>query len=156
MVIKFTLNNKPMRVDKDPALRLLDILREDLKLTGVKEGCGEGECGACSVLIDGKIVNSCMVPLGNIAGKHIMTIEGFKTTKQFKVIEEAFVHEGSVQCGICIPGMIIATHSLLSKNAHPTESDIRHGLSGNLCRCTGYNMIVNAVKRAADRGDGLW
>jgi carbon-monoxide dehydrogenase small subunit len=156
MIIKFSLNNEVLTLDKDPSLRLLDILREDLQLTGVKEGCGEGECGACSVLIDGRVVNSCMVPLGNIVGKSVMTIEGFKTTKQFAVIEEAFIHEGSVQCGICIPGMIIATYSLLSKNPKPSEKEIRLGLSGNLCRCTGYNMIVKAVQRAAKRGEGLW
>ncbi|MFW5841903.1 MAG: (2Fe-2S)-binding protein [Bacillota bacterium] len=156
MTIKFSLNNKPITLDEDPSLRLLDVLREDLHLTGVKEGCGEGECGACSVLIDGRVVNSCMVPLGNVEGKRVMTIEGFKATEHFKVIEEAFIHEGSVQCGICIPGMIIATYSLLSTNPHPTDKEIRLGLSGNLCRCTGYNMIVNAVKRAASRGEGLW
>ncbi len=154
--INFTLNGKPVSLNTDPTRRFLDVLREELTLTGPKEGCGEGECGACAVLIDGHITNSCILPLGNVSGREVMTIEGYRETKRYRVLEEAYIAEGAVQCGICIPGMIIASESLLAHNPHPTDDDIRIGLSGNLCRCTGYNMIVRAVKRAATRGKGLW
>ncbi len=154
--INFTLNGKPVSLNTDPTRRFLDVLREELTLTGPKEGCGEGECGACAVLIDGHITNSCILPLGNVSGSEVMTIEGYRETKRYRVLEEAYIAEGAVQCGICIPGMIIASESLLAHNPHPTDDDIRIGLSGNLCRCTGYNMIVRAVKRAATRGKGLW
>ena len=154
--IKFTLNNKIVEIEKSPTARLLDILREDFNFTGVKEGCGEGECGACAVLIDGNIINSCIVPLGTIEGKKVITIEGFSETKRYQVLQEAFEEEGAVQCGFCTPGMVIASESLLNKNPHPTDEEIKIGLSGNLCRCTGYNMIIKAVKRASKKGDGLW
>lgn len=154
--IKFTLNNIEVTVKKNPTLRLLDVLRDDFGLTGSKEGCGEGECGACSVLVNGEIVNSCIMPVGNAIGKKIVTIEGFSKTKRYQVLNQAFEDEGAVQCGFCIPGMIIASESLLNKNPHPTDEEIREALSGNLCRCTGYNMIVRAVLLAAERGDGLW
>jgi len=154
--IKFKLNNEKVRLNRDPTMRLLDILRDDFGLVGVKEGCGEGECGACSVLVNGEVVSSCLMPLGNAAGKKIVTIEGFKKTKRYELLHQAYEDEGAVQCGFCIPGMIIASESLLNKNPHPTEEEIRDGLSGNLCRCTGYNMIVKAVQLAAERGDGLW
>lgn len=154
--IKFKLNNKEIEMDENPNLRLLDVLREKFDFTGVKEGCGEGECGACAVLINNDIVNSCIVPLGNVNGKEIMTIEGFSGSKQHEVIADAYAEEGAVQCGFCTPGMIIASESLLNKNPHPTEEEIKVGLSGNLCRCTGYNSIVKAVKGAAKKGDGLW
>ena len=154
--IKFTLNNKIVEIEKSPTARLLDILREDFNFTGVKEGCGEGECGACAVLIDGNIINSCIVPLGTIEGKKVITIEGFSETKRYQVLQEAFEEEGAVQCGFCTPGMLIASESLLNKNPHPTDEEIKIGLSGNLCRCTGYNMIIKAVKRASKKGDGLW
>jgi len=154
--IKFILNKEEVTVDTDPTKRLLDVLREDFGMTGVKEGCGEGECGACSVLVNGEVVSSCLMPAGNAVGKEIMTIEGFAETERYKVIHQAYEDEGAVQCGFCIPGMVIATESLLNKNPNPTEEEIRDGLSGNLCRCTGYNMIVRAVQRAAERGNGLW
>lgn len=154
--IEFTLNGTKTGVDTDPLKRLLDVLREDLKLTGPKEGCGEGECGACSVLLDGRLVNSCLIPAGAIAGREITTIEGFRETTQFKVLEEAFADAGAVQCGFCTPGMVMAAQALLSANARPTEMEIREAISGNLCRCTGYNMIVDAVRLAAERGEGLW
>ncbi len=154
--IKFILNNENVSIDTDPTKRLLDVLREDFGLIGVKEGCGEGECGACSVLVNHEIVSSCLVPVGNIVGKEIMTIDCFSKTERYKVIHQAYEDEGAVQCGFCIPGMVIATESLLNKNPHPTEKEIRDALSGNLCRCTGYNMIVSAVLRVAERGNGLW
>lgn len=154
--IKFRLNGVPVSLDTDPSRRLLDVLREDFELTGVKEGCGEGECGACAVLLNHEIVNSCSVPLANCIGKDIVTIEGFAKTSRYSIIKEAFEEEGAVQCGFCTPGMIIASESLLNKNPHPTDQEIKIGLSGNLCRCTGYNMIIKAIKKAAKDGDGVW
>jgi carbon-monoxide dehydrogenase small subunit len=154
--ITFKLNGKPLTVALDPSLRLLDVLREHLHLTGTKEGCGEGECGACSILLNGRIVNSCCLPLANADGQEIVTIEGFRQTERYQILKEAFHDEGGSQCGMCTPGMILAAESLLSENPHPTEEEIRVGLSGNLCRCTGYNMIVKAVKAASMKGAGLW
>ena len=156
MIVKFTLNNQKVELDLNPSKRLLDVLREHFDLTGPKEGCGEGECGACAVLLNGHIVNSCCLPLANVHLQEVMTIEHYATTKRFEALEKAFSEEGAVQCGICTPGMIIAAESLLRKNPHPTEEEVRIGLSGNLCRCTGYNMIVKAVLSASKRGEGLW
>jgi len=156
MKINFNLNGKNITLDTNPNRRLLDVLREDFDLTGPKEGCGEGECGACAVLLNGQIVNSCSVPLANVDGQDIMTIEVFSLSKQYKIIKDAFAEMGGVQCGFCTPGMIIATQSLLSENPHPSDYEIKIGLSGNLCRCTGYNLIIKAVKKAAEDGDGLW
>lgn len=152
----FTLNGQKVTVELDASLRLLDVLRDHFKLTGSKEGCGEGECGACSVLINGRVVNSCCFPLANVNGKNVLTIEGLATTKRYQILKDAFHVEGGSQCGICTPGMIMAAESLLSMNPHPTDEEIRIGLSGNLCRCTGYNMIIKAVKLAAETGAGLW
>ncbi len=154
--VTFTLNGERTTVDAPLNMRFLDVLRVKKNLTGQKEGCGEGECGACAILLDGHIVNSCLLPLGSVSGRDVVTIEGFKQTERFRTIQEAFVHEGAVQCGICTPGMVIAAESLLRHNPRPTDEEIRIGLSGNLCRCTGYNMIVAAVKRATKRGEGLW
>jgi len=156
MKIKFILNKKLIELDLDPSLRLLDVLREELHLKGTKEGCGEGECGACAVLLDGHIANSCLIPIANLSDREVMTIEGFNETLQYQALEEAMTEEGGSQCGICSPGIIIAAQSLLSQNQNPTEEEIRFALSGNLCRCTGYNMIVKAILRASKRGDGLW
>jgi len=124
-------------------MRLLDFIRKELKLTGTKEGCGEGECGACSVLIDGKLVNSCMVLLGQIDGKSVTTIEGIDEPELFKAFEET----GAVQCGFCTPGMIIAATALLRKKSNPSVYEIKEAISGNLCRCTGYKKIVEAIER---------
>ncbi len=154
--ITFTLNGQKEALNTRLDLRLLDLLRTHYHLTGSKEGCGEGECGACSVFINDKLINSCLVPLGSINGADIMTIEGYKHTERFKVLQKAFIKEGGSQCGICTPGMMMASEYLLAHNPNPTEHDIRHGLSGNLCRCTGYNMIIKAIKRAAKEGKGLW
>lgn len=154
--ISFKLNFVEVKVVVNPLKRLLDVLREDLGLTGSKEGCGEGECGACSVLIEGKLVNSCMVPIGMLEGKEVITIEGLQKTKNYEVLKESYEEAGAVQCGFCTPGMIMAAEALLRKHPNPTEEEIRDGISGNLCRCTGYNMIIDAVKIAAKRGDGLW
>lgn len=154
--ISFKLNFVEVKVVVNPLKRLLDVLREDLGLTGSKEGCGEGECGACSVLIEGKLVNSCMMPIGMLEGKEVITIEGLQKTKNYEVLKESYEEAGAVQCGFCTPGMIMAAEALLRKHPNPTEEEIRDGISGNLCRCTGYNMIIDAVKIAAKRGDGLW
>lgn len=154
--IKFRLNGKDVAVDLDPSMRLIDVLRDHFSLKGVKEGCGEGSCGACVVLMDGYSVNSCLLPLANVIGHEIVTIEGFKETKQFDVLQKAFAEVGGSQCGFCSPGMIIAAQSLLSHNPHPTEEEIKAHMSGNLCRCTGYQAIVQAVEIASKKGAGLW
>jgi aerobic carbon-monoxide dehydrogenase small subunit len=154
--IKFRLNGVDVEFESNPTLRLLDVLRNHFKLTGPKEGCGEGECGACAVLLDGKIVNSCITPLANVHMKEVISIEGYRETKRYEILKEAMEFEGGFQCGICTPGMMIAAESLLSHNPHPTEEEVRIGISGNLCRCTGYNMIVKAVLRASKKGEGIW
>ncbi len=154
--IKFKLNNVEYSIEGNPSLRLLDVLRENFNLVGVKEGCGEGECGACSVLINDKIYNSCLVPLANINNQEVLTIEGLAETKQGKVLKDAYAEAGAVQCGFCTPGMLMASEALLRQNPHPSREEIQIGLSGNLCRCTGYNMIIDAVLLAAKEGEGLW
>lgn len=157
MKIKFTVNGKKQEIDKHPHVRLIDYLREDLKLTGTKEGCGEGECGACAVFLDGRVVNSCIVVLAQLEGRKVETIEHFAKTKKGKAITEAFMEEGAVQCGYCTPGMVLSSEAVLSStNGKPKEADIREGLSGNLCRCTGYDHIVNAVLKAAKKNKELW
>jgi carbon-monoxide dehydrogenase small subunit len=127
---------------------LLDVLREQLHLTGTKEGCGEGECGACTVIIDGQIVNSCLVPVAQVSGAEITTIEGVAHNDQLHEVQQAFIDHGGAQCGICTPGMILAAVDLLRRNPEPNESEIRNGLAGNLCRCTGYMKIFESVVRA--------
>ena len=131
--------------------RLLDVLREQLRLSGTKEGCGEGECGACSVMIDGQIVNSCLVPVAQIAGAAIQTIEGLATEDQLHAVQQAFIECGGAQCGSCTPGMVLAAVDLLKRNPNPSETDIRNGLAGNLCRCTGYMKIFESVVRACQK-----
>src|SRR5688572_6364611 len=134
--------------------RLLDVLRSQLHLTGTKEGCGEGECGACSVLLDGELVNSCLTPLVHAEGATILTIEGVEQSGTLHRVQEAFVTYGGAQCGICTPGMILASINLLERHPHPTDDQIREGLAGNLCRCTGYMRIFEAVKAASDMTTG--
>jgi carbon-monoxide dehydrogenase small subunit len=131
--------------------RLLDILREQLHLTGTKEGCGEGECGACSVFINGKIVNSCLVPVAQVEGAEIKTIEGVASGNQLHAVQQAFIDCGGAQCGICTPGMVLAAVDLLERNPNPTAGEIRTGLAGNLCRCTGYMKIFESVVRAVQK-----
>lgn len=154
--ITFTLNGDKVEYNGKATDRLLDVLRNTYHLTGVKCGCKEGECGACSVIMDGQLVNSCTVAMGRCDGSEITTIEGYSKTDRFSVVEKAYASVSAVQCGYCIPGMVLATEVLLSKNPHPTEADIREGISGNLCRCTGYNAIVKAIGIAAKEGEGLW
>lgn len=145
-----------VETDASPTVRLLDLIRDEYLLIGTKEGCGEGECGACSVFVNNLLQNSCLIPIGSIDGADIQTIEGLMEKEQFKILDESYSAAGGVQCGYCIPGMIMASAALLSKNPHPTEDEIREGISGNLCRCTGYNMIVEAINQASKKGDGLW
>jgi len=128
--------------------RLLDVLREQLRLTGTKEGCGEGECGACSVIIDGQIVNSCLVPVAQVEGATIQTIEGIATEGQLHAVQQAFIECGGAQCGICTPGMVLAAVDLLKRNPNPSQTEIRNGLAGSLCRCTGYIKIFESVVQA--------
>lgn len=153
--ISFYLNNKLVKVEVDPSTRLLDVLRIRLHMTGVKEGCGEGACGACSVLVDGVCYDSCLTPVANVIGKHIVTIEGFRTTPQYRLIADAFAEFGASQCGFCTPGMILNTYALLRRNPEPTEEEVRVALSGNLCRCTGYTAIVRAVLELAKKGGDI-
>ena len=147
-----TVNGESHTLNALPMARLLDVLREHLHLTGTKEGCGEGECGACSVLIDGVLVNSCLVPVLQVAGTEIKTIEGIADGAQLHDVQQAFIECGGAQCGICTPGMVIAAVSLLAQNPEPNEADIRNALAGNLCRCTGYMKIFDAVVRACQHG----
>jgi carbon-monoxide dehydrogenase small subunit len=148
--INFNINNESKTIEAPPMKRLLDVLREDLHLTGTKEGCGEGECGSCSVLINGELVNSCLVPALQADGARICTIEGVSTEGRLHPIQQCFLERGGAQCGICTPGMILATHYLLEKYPQPTLSQIQEGLAGNLCRCTGYIRIFDAVQAAAN------
>jgi carbon-monoxide dehydrogenase small subunit len=155
--IILTINNETRTIDAPPMKRLLDVLREDLHLTGAKEGCGEGECGSCSVLMDrgdgnAELVNSCLVPILQCEGAIITTIEGLspEATAPLHLIQQCFLEHGGAQCGICTPGMILATYHLLQKYPHPTLDQIQEGLAGNLCRCTGYMRIFEAVQQAAN------
>jgi carbon-monoxide dehydrogenase small subunit len=152
--IQCTVNGKRVERDIEADLRLLDFLRDTLELTGTKEGCGEGECGACTVLLDGEAVNSCLVLAVQADGCEIVTIEGLSHGKDLHPIQQAYVDSGAVQCGFCTPGFIMATYALLRENPSPSEEDIFSALEGNLCRCTGYGKIVEAVKLAAARMRG--
>lgn len=149
ITVTFQVNGRSESVTAPPLKRLLDVLREDLHLVGAKEGCGEGECGSCSVLINGELVNSCLVPVLQVDGASLTTIEGLANAQDLHPIQKCFLEEGGAQCGICTPGMILATHFLLAKHPQPTMDEIREGLAGNLCRCTGYTRIFNAVEAAA-------
>ena len=151
MKIRFTVNGRQVERETDAQTRLLDLLREDLALTGTKEGCGEGECGACTVLIDGRAVNSCLVLAPQVDGKSVLTIEGLAKGAALHPIQQAFVETGGVQCGFCTPGFIMSTYALLQENPSPSDDEILTALEGNLCRCTGYTKIVEAVRTAAER-----
>ncbi len=154
--MRFTVNAEARSVKAHPLTRLLDVLREHLRLTGAKEGCGEGECGACAVLVNGEVVNSCLVPMVQVEGADVTTIEGIAATSRGRQLQQAFIDCGGAQCGICTPGMIVAAANLLNRIPQPSVEDLRNGLSGNLCRCTGYTKIFEAVmvasRNAAENG----
>lgn len=147
----FKVNGENITVEASDTTTLLEIIRENLGLTGTKEGCGKGECGACTVLLNGKAVNSCIIFVPQVEGQEVITIEGLNEDLESKHIQAAFINEGAVQCGFCTPGMVVSSKALLMKNTNPSKEDIREGLSGNLCRCTGYTKIIDAVEEAARR-----
>ena len=147
--MRFTLNSGEVDVDVPPMARLLDVLREECGLTGTKEGCGEGECGACSVILNGEVVNSCLIPACQAQFANILTVEGLALTGRLSDLQQAFVECGAAQCGICTPGMLITARALLDVNPHPTRDEIREAIAGNLCRCTGYVRIFDAIEQAA-------
>lgn len=150
MEIKFTVNGQAVTVDVPPEKRAIDVLRKDLGLIGTKFGCGEGECGACTIILNGRNVNSCLIPAFQLEGTEIVTIEAFSQTELGQKLERSFLSHGAVQCGYCIPGMVISSGVLLTKNPHPTEEEIRTAISGNICRCTGYKKIIQAVEAACE------
>jgi carbon-monoxide dehydrogenase small subunit len=147
--IRFTVNSKVYEIAVRPSQTLLDVIREDLGLTGTKEGCGLGECGACTVIMNGKTVNSCLVLAAEADGKEITTIEGLADGDKLHPVQQAFLDEGGLQCGFCTPGMIMSAKALLDENPDPSEDEIRHGIAGNLCRCTGYTKIFQSIKTAS-------
>jgi carbon-monoxide dehydrogenase small subunit len=149
MTVRFTLNGRPVSISTAPHRRLLDVLREELNLTGTKEGCGIGECGACTVLVNGKAVNSCLVLIGQVEGAAIVTIEGLADGANLRPLQRNFMRTGAVQCGFCTPGVLLAAHALLSENPQPTEEQVAAAIAGNLCRCTGYKQIIEAVMLTA-------
>lgn len=150
IVVECIVNGKPVRCETGATARLLDFLREDLGLLSVKEGCGEGECGACTVLLNGNPVTSCTVLAGQVNGCEIMTLEGLSEDGQPSLLQRAFMEAGAVQCGYCTPGMLLTAHALLSKNPRPTRAEINRAISGNLCRCTGYAKIAQAIELASE------
>jgi len=148
--MKITVNGIDYEIPREPWRTLLDVLRYELRLTGTKEGCGTGSCGSCTVILDGKAVNSCLIFAAEVEGKEITTIEGLAQPGKLHPLQQAFIDEGAVQCGFCTPGMILAAKAFLDSNPHPDERQIREAIAGNLCRCTGYDKIVRAIKSAAD------
>ena len=151
VIIELTVNGMKRKVETTHSTRLLDLIRDDLHLTGTKEGCGKGECGACTVIMNGELVASCLVLALQADGAVITTIEGVGDDKCLDPVQEAFIETGAVQCGFCTPGMILSAKKLLEENPHPTEEEIKRGISGNLCRCTGYQKIFDAIRLAADK-----
>ena len=149
MKIEWLLNGRPITLDLDPGRMLLDVLRNELGLKGTKEGCGRGECGACTVILNGQTVLSCLTPVGKVQGRSVTTIEGLATDEGLHPLQQAFIEAGAVQCGFCTPGMILSAKALLDEHRSLSEQEIREAISGNLCRCTGYDKIVEAIKRAS-------
>jgi aerobic carbon-monoxide dehydrogenase small subunit len=149
MSYRFSVNGDDVALEVPGMRRLLDVLREDLGLTGTKEGCGEGECGACSVLIDGEVVDSCLVPVSQVDGTSVMTVEGLATDGRLDALQDAFLQHGGAQCGICTPGMLMSARAYLDQGGAPVDEDIREAIAGNLCRCTGYTKIIDAIAAAA-------
>ena len=148
--ITFTINDEPVSLEVEPRWTLLRVIRDELRLTGTKEGCGEGDCGTCTVLVDGKAVNSCLILAVDVDGKAITTIEGLARGRELHPLQKAFIEKGAVQCGFCTPGMILSAKVLLDENPHPSEEEIRSAISGNLCRCTGYVKIVEAIRSVSE------
>lgn len=144
----FEVNGKAVTVEAHSMERVLDVLREKLHLTGTKEGCGEGECGACSIFLDGEMVNSCLIPMAQVSGRQMTTIEGLSKEGELHPVQKSFLENGGAQCGICTPGMVMAAVALLKKNPKPNREEIKAGLAGNLCRCTGYMKILDSVEKA--------
>ena len=151
IALNIVVNGKRLRLKTPPNLRLIDLLRDELRLTGTKEGCGVGECGACTVVVDGEAVNACLVLAGQCEGKEVLTIEGLEKNGDLHPLQKAFIEHGAVHCGFCTPGMIMSAYALLQKNPRPGEEEIARYISGNLCRCTGYKQIIEAVQAAATK-----
>lgn len=151
MIIEFTLNGEKYKKNADPGKRLVDFLREDMGLTGTKEGCGDGECGACTVVLDGRAVHSCLVLAGQINGKRLLTVEGLARGGELSPLQKAFIEHGAIQCGYCTPGMLMSSAALLAENPSPTGDEVRTALAGNICRCGDYSAIIDAVLDAAER-----
>ena len=151
MIIEFTLNGEKYKKNAAPGKRLVDFLREDMGLTGTKEGCGEGECGACTVVLDGRAVHSCLVLAGQINGGRLLTVEGLARGGELSPLQKAFIEHGAIQCGYCTPGMLMSSAALLAENPSPTEDEVRTALAGNICRCGDYSAIIDAVLDAAER-----
>ena len=149
--LRFILNNKPVAVDVEPHTLLLDLLREKLGLTGTKRGCGEGECGACTVIVNNEAVNACLFPVWKVENASVLTVEGLGSEDALHPLQEAFLETGAVQCGFCTPGMLMSAYALLQKTADPDDEEIKRALAGNLCRCTGYVKILQAVRKAANK-----
>lgn len=154
MLLTFNVNGDAVAVDADPSARLIDLLRGQLGLTGTKEGCAQGECGACSVLVDGLALNACLVMAVQLQGRDVLTVEGLSQRGELSALQAAFVEHGAIQCGYCTPGMLMSATALLRVNPCPSDTDIRAALAGNLCRCTGYAAIIDAVVATAARGEG--
>ena len=152
MTINLKINDRLIQRDVDGRKRLIDFLRENLKLTGVKEGCGEGECGACTIILNGKAVTACSVFTGQINDSEIITIEGLEKNGELDLIQKTFIKHGAIQCGFCSPGMILSCKGLLLENPHPTDNEIKRAIEGNLCRCTGYQSIIEAIREIANEG----
>jgi carbon-monoxide dehydrogenase small subunit len=151
--LRLRVNGEPYELEVEPHRTLLEVVRDDLHLTGAKEGCGTGDCGACSMIVDGRLVTSCLLLALEANGADVLTIEGLARDGKLHPLQQAFLDHGAVQCGFCIPGMILAAKCLLDLNPHPSEEEIRHAIVGNLCRCTGYVKIVQAIAAAAERPD---
>ena len=151
ILIEFIINGEKRKVQTTPSKRLLDLIRDDLHLTGTKEGCGKGECGACTIIMNGELVASCLILAPQADGAQITTIEGLSREGKLHPIQQAFVETGAVQCGFCIPGMILAAKKILDNNLHPDGNEIKRGISGNICRCTGYQKIFDAIKLAGEK-----
>ncbi|RPH94181.1 (2Fe-2S)-binding protein [candidate division KSB1 bacterium] len=155
MTVRFILNKKPVAVEVESNRRLLDVLREELRLTGTKEGCGIGECGACTVLLNGKAVNSCLVLIGQVEGAEVTTIEGVAEGHTLHPLQKNFLATGAVQCGFCTPGILLSAYALLTENPHPTDDEIAVAIAGNLCRCTGYKQIMDAIRQTARENESI-